>query len=207
MAYTEAQAQLQDYQDQLRRATNRSVLEEAGAHHYNQAVQAARAAAAYEAKSQWTQAVAQWRQAVASAQTIPSDTILAEEGAMLLETYQPALANAQSRLRTAVTLQNLTVTLAQLCEFSSTPCTVREDTNQIRVVLSSQYAEPLRQAITPPAADGTFAFTNSISPGSQQIIDQIITVSHQINRPVAIYDAQGGFVARYRPDLGGFIRN
>jgi hypothetical protein len=207
MAYTEAQAQLQDYQDQLRRATNRSVLEEAGAHHYNQAVQAARAAAAYEAKSQWTQAVAQWRQAVASAQAIPTDTILAEDGAILLETYQPALANAQTRLRTAVTLQNLTVTLAQLCEFSATPCTVREDANQLRVVLSSQYAEPLRQAITPPAADGTFAFTNSISLGSQQIIDQIITVSHQINRPVAIYDAQGGFVARYRPDLGGFIRN
>lgn len=207
MVYNEAQAELRDYQQQLNRVTNRAGLEEAGAHNYNQAVQAARAAAAYEAKGQWTLAMAQWRQAVASAQQIPADTILAEEGAVLLETYQPALANAQNRLRTAVALQALTTTLAQLCEFSATPCTVREDPSQIRVVLSSQYTEPLRQAITPPAADGTFTFTNQLSPGAQQLIEQVITTSHQVDRQVAIYDAQGGFVARYRPDLGGFIKN
>ncbi|MGF1519213.1 MAG: hypothetical protein ACFCVB_15635 [Nodosilinea sp.] len=207
MVYDEAQAQLGDYQQQLNRVTNRAALEEAGAHNYNQAVQAARAAAAYEAKGQWTLALAQWRQAVASAQQIPTDTILAAEGAVLLETYQPALANAQNRLRTAVALQSLTTTLAQMCEFSATPCTVSEDASQVRVVLSSQYAEPLRQAITPPAADGTFGFTNQLSPSAQRLIDQVITTSHQIDRQVAVYDAQGSFVARYRPDLGGFIKN
>jgi hypothetical protein len=84
---------------------------------------------------------------------------------------------------------------------------VREDPSQIRVLLSSQYAEPLRQAITPPAADGTFAFTTRISPSTQQLIEQIISASHQIDRQIAIYDSHGGFVARYRPDLGGFIKN
>lgn len=207
MIYDEAQAQLNDYRQQLNRASNRSTLEEAGARNYHQAVQAARNAAAAEAKGQWTLAVGQWQQAVASAQQIPSDTILSEEGGVLLETYQPALANAQNRLRTAVALQTLTTNLALLCEFSATPCTVSEDASQIRVVLSSQYAEPLRQAITPPAADGTFAFTNQLNPSSQQLIDQIITTSHQVDRQVAVYDAQGGFVARYRPDLGGFIKN
>ncbi len=207
MAYSEAQAQLRDYQQQRLRSTNRAALEEAGAHHYNQAVQAARTAAAYEAKGQWTLAVAQWSQAVGSARQIPADTILAEEGGVLLETYQPALANAQNRLRTAVALQTLTTTLAQLCKQSATPCTLREDPSQVQVVLSSQYAEPLRQAITPPAADGTFAFTNQINASTQQLIEQIITVSHQIDRQVAIYDAHGGFVARYRPDLGGFVKN
>lgn len=207
MVYDEAQAQLKDYQAQFNRASSRSTLEEAGAQNYHQAVQAARSAAAAEAKGQWTLAVGQWRQAVASAQQIPGDTILAEEGGVLLETYRPAMANAQNRLRTAVALQTLTTNLAQLCEFSATPCTVREDASQIRVVLSSQHAEPLRQAITPPAADGTFAFTNQLNPSSQQLIEQIITTSHQIDRQVAVYDAQGGFVARYRPDLGGFIKN
>ncbi|PSN12823.1 hypothetical protein C7293_18515 [filamentous cyanobacterium CCT1] len=207
MVYNEAQAQLKDYQQQLSRVTNRATLEEAGASNYHQAVQAARAAAAYEAKGQWTLALQQWLQAVGSAQQIPTDTILAEEGAVLLETYEPALANAQTRLRNAVALQSLTTTLAQLCEFSATPCTVREDPSQIRVILSSQYAEPLRQAITPPAADGTFAFTNQLSASAQQLIEQIITTSHQVDRQVAVYDAHGGFVARYRPDLGGFIKN
>ncbi|TVQ13179.1 MAG: hypothetical protein EA368_02595 [Leptolyngbya sp. DLM2.Bin27] len=207
MVYGEAQAQLSEYQQQLNRVTNRAALEEAGAHNYHQSVQAARAAAAYEAKSQWTLALSHWRQAVGSAQQIPADTILAAEGAVLLETYQPALANAQNRLRTAVALQTLTTSLAQICELSATPCTVSEDSSQVRVVLSSQYADPLRQAITPPVADGTFTFTNQLSPGAQRLIEQIITTSHQVDRQVAIYDAQGGFVARYRPDLGGFIKN
>jgi hypothetical protein len=207
MVYGEAQAQLTDYQQQLNRVTNRAALEEAGAHNYHQAVQAARAAAAYEAKSQWTLALTHWRQAVGSAQQIPADTILAAEGAVLLETYQPALANAQNRLRTAVALQTLATNLAQICERSATPCTVSEESSQVRVVLSSQYAEPLRQAITPPAADGTFTFTNQLSSAAQQLIEQIISTSHQVDRQVAVYDAQGGFVARYRPDLGGFIKN
>jgi hypothetical protein len=41
----------------------------------------------------------------------------------------------------------------------------------------------------------------------QQLIEEIMTVSHQVDRQVAIYDSHGGFVARYRPDLGGFIKN
>ncbi|MEO1068533.1 MAG: hypothetical protein AAFW95_05355, partial [Cyanobacteria bacterium J06638_6] len=207
MVYSEAQAQIQDYRQQLSRVTNRATLEEAGAQNYHQAVQAARAAAAYEAKNQWTLAVGQWRQAVASAQQIPADTILTEEGAVLLETYQPALRNAQNHLRSAVALETLTTSLAQICQSSPTPCTVREDPSQIQVVLSSQVADPLRRSITPPSADGTFAFTNQLSPNVKQLIEQIITTSHQVDRQVAIYDAQGGFVARYRPDLGGFIKN
>ncbi|WP_017302187.1 hypothetical protein [Nodosilinea nodulosa] len=207
MAYGEAQAQLNDYRQQLNQVANRATLEEAGARNYHLAVQAARSAAAFEAQGQWTMALAQWQKAVASAEQIPSSTILAEEGGVLLETYQPALANAQNHLRTAVALQTLTTKLAQLCEGSATPCTVREDPSQIQVILSSQYAEPLRQAITPPAADGTFAFTNQLSPSVQQLIDQIISTSHQIDRQVAVYDSHGGFVARYRPDLGGFIKN
>jgi tetratricopeptide (TPR) repeat protein len=207
MVYREAQAQLQDYRQQQSRAENRSTLEEAGARGYDRAVQSARQAAAYEANGQWTLAVNAWRQAVGSAQQIPVDTLLAEEGALLLETYQPALANAQGRLRSAVALQNLTTTLGEICAGSATPCTVRESPTQVQITLPSQYAEPLRQAITPPAADGTFAFTNQMSTDAQQLLEEITTTSHQIQRQIAIYDAHGGFVARYRPDLGGFVKN
>ncbi|MGF1570308.1 MAG: hypothetical protein ACFCVD_19920 [Nodosilinea sp.] len=206
-AYVEAQTELKDYQQQLVVTTNRANLETTAASHYHQAVQAAREAAANEAKSQWTLAATQWGQAVAHAQQIPADTILSSEVAVLLETYQPALANAQARLRTAVALQRLTALVGQLCADSATPCSVQESSGQIQVNLIAPYAEPLRQAITPPAADGTFAFTHTLSPESQQLIEQIIAVSHQVNQQVAIYDVYGGFVARYRPDLGGFMKN
>lgn len=35
----------------------------------------------------------------------------------------------------------------------------------------------------------------------------IIASSHQLNQVVLIYDGTGHFIARYRPDLGGFARD
>ncbi len=206
-AYSEAQTYLQDYQQKFARASAQANIEESSTLFYQQAVQSAREAKAYEAKSQWTLAVTEWQRAVIRAQQISPESILGSEAAALLETYQPALTSAQNRLRTAVALQTLTQTVGSVCQGSATPCNVTEDPSQIQVTLASQYAEPLRQAITPPAADGTFAFTNQLTPEVQALIDEIITVSHQVDRQVAIYDSHGGFVARYRPDLGGFIKN
>jgi hypothetical protein len=207
LIYDQAQAQMREYQQHLHRTTNQSHLEDASVHNYDQAIRAARAAAAYEAQGQWSLAVNHWQRAVASAQQIPSGTILAEEGALLLETYEPALLNAQGRLRSAVAIQNLTTTLGSLCSGVDGACTVREDLTQVQITLATPYAESLRRAITPPAADGTFGFTQALSPQTQALIEQVTTLSHQVNRQVAIYDSQGGFVARYRPDVGGFVRN
>lgn len=206
-AYGEAQRYLKDYNQHLARTSTRANLEENSTRFYQQAVQAAREAKAYEAKSQWTLAVTLWQRAVTSAQKISTESTLGPEAIVLLEIYQPALTNAQNRLRTAVVLQNLTQTVGAMCAGSATPCTVAEDPSQIQITLSSQYAEPLRLAITPPSADGTFAFTNQLAKPVQELIEQIITISHQVDRQVAIYDSHGGFVARYRPDLGGFIKN
>jgi hypothetical protein len=94
-----------------------------------------------------------------------------------------------------------------LCGNSGTSCTVSEDDSQIKITLANQFAEPLRQAITPPTTDGQFTFANQLTPDIQQLIEQVITMSHRANRQVAVYDASGSFVARYRPDLGGFSKN
>ncbi len=207
LIYDQAQAQIQEYQQHLHRTTNQSHLESASAHNYDQAIRAARAAAAYETKGQWSLAVNHWQRAVASAQQIPAGTILVEEGALLLETYEPALLNAQSRLRSAVAIQTLTTTLGSLCSEANGSCTVREDPTQVQITLANPYAEPLRRALTPAAADGTVTFAQELSSQTQSLMEQVVTLSHQVNRPVAIYDSYGSFVARYRPDLGGFVRN
>jgi hypothetical protein len=206
LIYEQAQAQMQDYQQDLHRTTHQGHLEAVSAHNYDQAIRAARAAAAYEAQGQWSLAVNHWQRAVDSAQQIPTGTLLSTEGAMRLETYEPALLNAQNRLQGAVAIQGLTTTLGTLCSDVGESCTVREDPNQVRIALATPHANALRQAITPPAANGTFGFTQTLTPQTQSLIEQVTTLSHQVNRQVAIYDSQGSFVARYRPDVGGFVR-
>ncbi len=207
LIYEQAQAQMRDYQQHLHRTTNQGHLETVSAHNYDQAIRAARTAAAYEAQGQWSLAVNHWQRAVDSAQQIPTGTLLSTEGAMRLETYEPALLNAQNRLQGAVAIQGLTTTLGTLCSDVGESCTVREDPNQVRIALATPHANALRQAITPPAANGTFGFTQTLTPQTQSLIEQVTTLSYQVNRQVAIYDSQGSFVARYRPDVGGFVRN
>ena len=206
MVYPQAQAHLQNYRQQLQRSTNRSQLEEAGRRNYDQALQVAREAAAAQSRGEWSLAVNLWQRALASAQQIPADTASFPEAANLVETYGNQLKNAQTRVQEAGALQGLTASLENLCSASASPCTIQEVESQVQVRLPSQYAQPLRQALTPPAPDGTVSFTNQISPDLQALINQLTTVSHQINRPVAIYDNQGNLLARYRPDLGGFAK-
>jgi hypothetical protein len=148
-AYSEAQDYLQDYRQNLAQVSAQANLEQSSTRFYQQAVQAAREAKAYEARNQWTLAVTEWSRAVSSASQISPESTLGSEAAVLLEAYQPALTNAQSRLRTAVALQQLTQTVGSVCGGTGTPCQVNEDPSQIQITLSSQYAEPLRQAITP----------------------------------------------------------
>jgi hypothetical protein len=207
MVYPQAQAHLQDYRQRLQRSTNRTQLEEASRRNYDQALQSSRAAAAAQSRGEWSLAVSLWQRALASAEQIPADTAPFPEAANLVETYGNQLKNAQARLQAASALQGLTTTLGNLCGASATPCTLEEVGGQVQVRLPGQYAQTLRRALTPPAPDGTLSFTNQISPDLQTFINQLTTVSHQINRPVAIYDSQGNPVARYRPDLGGFARN
>lgn len=207
MVYPQAQAHLQDYQQQLQRSTNRTQLEEASRRNYDQAIQSSREAAAAQSRGEWSLAVSLWQRALASVQQIPADTAPFPEAANLVETYGNQLKNAQARLQADGALQSLTATLGNLCSASATPCALQEVEGQIQVRLPGQYVQPLRQALTPPAPDGTVSFSNQISPDLQVLINQLTTVSHQINRPVAIYDNQGNLVARYRSDLGGFVKD
>ena len=207
MIYPQAQTYLQNYRQQLQRSTHRTQLEEASRRNHDQALQAAREAAAAQSRGQWSLAISLWQQALARVQQIPADTAPFPEVPSLVETYGNQLKNAQARFRETGALQGLTATLGNLCGASASPCTLQEVEGQIQVRLSSQYVQSLRQALTPPASDGTVSFTNQISPDLQALINQLTTVSHQINRPVAIYDNQGSPVARYRPDLGGFAKD
>lgn len=203
--YPEAQQHLQAYRLQLSQVQARVNQEGSATSSYQQARIAASQAAAYEAKNQWTQAVAQWKIALANAQQIAAGSTLTDEAKALVPTYRAALARAQVQLRTAVALQALQTQLGSLCRASATPCRIEASPEQIQITLASQYAQALEQAITPPADSSAAAVP--LSDEAQALVEQIVLLSNQVQRPVEIYDAHGGFIARYRPDLGGFVRD
>lgn len=204
-AYPDAQKYLVDYQRQLNQLQGRVVQEDTASSSYQQARAAARQAEAYGAQTQWTLAVAQWKSAVANIREVPFGSALSEEAQVLLPAYQASLANAQRQLQTVVALQTLKTRLGKVCQSSATLCQVSATTDQIQVKLAGQYALALEQAITLPpnqSPSGT-----PYRDSAKALIEQIIQIGNQVQRQIEIYDAQGRFIARYRPDLGGFTRS
>lgn len=206
-AYAEAQETLKLYQDYLAQSQVRMRQETRGNRYYSEAQTAAQAAQAAAAANQWTLAVQHWRTALRNAQSVTADSNLYGDAQSLIATAQPALATAQQKLRTAVAVQTIAATLEDVCGDSATPCTISNTPNQMRLTLASQYALALEQAITPPAADGTPANNSAVTPEAQILIDDIMRLGNQSRQTVAVYDPQGGFIARYQPDLGGFTKH
>jgi len=209
-AYGEAQPYLQQYRQSLLVAQGRARQEGLGAERYQQAIAAAQQAETYASQQQWTLAVDRWQTALAHAQAVPDDTSLAADAAALVGFYEPALAQARAQLAAAVALQGLQQVLDELCQGAATPCQAINQPSQVRVTLMAQYAEALRQSLTPPGADGSQGLVPlTPSPGTdiQRLVEAVATAGQQANRPVVLYDSQGGFIARYRHDLGGFLKN
>jgi hypothetical protein len=206
-AYAEAQETLKLYQDQLAQSQVRMRQETRGNRYYSEAQAAAQAAQAAADDNQWTLAVQHWRTALRSAQSVSTDSNFYADAQSLVATAQPALANAQQKLRTAVAIQTIATTLEDVCGDSATPCTISQNPSQIRLTLASQYALALEQAITPPAPDGTPANNSAVTPEAQMLIDEVMRLGNQSHQAVAVYDPQGGFIARYQPELGGFTKH
>jgi hypothetical protein len=205
-AYATAQAQLRQYRSQQAQVQARLSQEGSASSTYQQAQAAASQAQAYEAQSQWTLAVSQWKIALATLQQVASDSALSASAKMLLPNYQASLSRSQAQLRTAVVLQTLETTPGSVCRSTATPCRISASPDQIRVTLTGQYAAALEQAITPPAA-GTAVAATPLSRETQAMVEQIVRLGNQVQRQIDIYNSGGQMIARYRPDLGGFVKN
>ncbi|HEY9763565.1 MAG TPA: hypothetical protein V6D07_13625 [Trichocoleus sp.] len=204
-AYPEAQKYLLDYQRQLGKLQVQADQEDTASSLYQQAQTAARQAEAYAAQNQWTLALVQWKTAVATLREVPFGSTLSEQAQVLLPAYQASLTNAQNRLQAAVALQTLRTQLGEVCRSSATPCQVSITADQVQVRLAGQYALALEQAITLPSEQSTTGV--AYRSNAKALIEQIIRIGNQVQRQIEIHDAQGRFIARYRPDLGGFTRN
>lgn len=199
--YPKAQQQLPAYQQQLNQAKSRVRIETMANRAHEQAKAAAAQAEAAIEQNQWTLAVSHWRDALARAQSVPQNTSLTATAEALVDQYEAALTQSQKQLQTAVALNQMQATLNELCSGSG-PCSVTAETGQVQITLNGQFANALETAITPPGnLDG------EITPAAQQLIEAIMALGNRLESSLDIYDSGNRLIARYRPDLGGFIRD
>jgi hypothetical protein len=207
LAYDEARSLLTDYRSQSVQTRTRVTFENAGERAFQEALADAAQAQAAERDQQWTQAVNFWNDAFAQMRQVPKNTIRYAEAQTLLSTYQTSLKQAQTNLRQAVALQSIEDDLAELCPPVQGICTYRYGSQQIELMLREPYDSAIRQSISPPSTQGRLSRNDAVIEDTHQLVQKIMQLGNQVQLSIWVYDENRQFIARYRPDYGGFVKN
>ncbi len=206
-AYSEAQKLLPDYQKTLEAVRDRTQQERSDSRSLSQAKQLAASAQQAEANQQWTRSSQDWSAAISQLKSISQGTQAHSEAQPLLSLYTSALTKAENNLAVALRFQPVEPRFFLACgTTSSQKCTYAVQGGNVRLDLFQGYDSVINQSITPPDQRADIAPTAQLVSQSNQLLQEITALSTQAQVPVELYDAKGDFLARYQPDLDGFVR-
>ncbi|NEQ42764.1 MAG: hypothetical protein F6K00_04040 [Leptolyngbya sp. SIOISBB] len=207
LAYEEARSLLADYRRQSIQTRTRVTFEKSGERAYQDALADAAQAQAAERANQWTQAVTFWSEAYAQMRQVPRNTLRYADAQGLLSGYQTSLKQAQNKLKQAVALQSIDEDLATLCPIAEGICTYSYSPQQVELMLRSPYDSAIRQSTSPPSTQGRLNRNDSIIAETHELVQNIMQLGNQVQLPIVIYDDNRQFIARYKPEYGGFVKN
>ncbi|MDB9525581.1 hypothetical protein PN498_06245 [Oscillatoria sp. CS-180] len=206
LAHEEARSLRSDYRSKFIQTRTRTTFEKAGERAYQDALADAAQAQAAERRNQWTQAVNHWSDAYAQMRQVPKNTIRYGEAQGHLGSYQDSLKQAQTRLKQAVALQTIEDDLQNLCPIAAGICTYTYSSRQIEIILREPYDSAVSQSISPPSTQGRLSRSDSVIAETHQLVQSIMQLGNQIQLPISLYNVDRQFIARYRPEYGGFSR-
>lgn len=205
-ARREAAELLPVYQRQLIEARDRSTQAGIAEQTYRDAERAASAAQAEEENNQWTRAVSHWRVALSRIEQVPQGTRRHEEAQVLAQAYQDRLIQAQQHLRSAIAMGTIQEDLANLCGGSPAVCRHSFSRSHIRLDIAATYDLALAQTITPPPQQLAITTAPDVQQQANALVQGVSRIGHQVNLPIDLYGADGLLIARYRPELNGFVK-
>ncbi|WGV24695.1 hypothetical protein [Halotia branconii] len=189
-AAQEAQKLLLEYKPKLATARDRATKEQLAAQSYQQAVNAAKQARAYEKLNQWQAAVVYWGQAFQTAKQISQDSFYYSSAQSLIEPYSAALKQAQEKLELTNSLQQTRNDLNKTCSDEIRICTFNVNDKGITVSLTPEYEQILQSSSSeadPQNAAPVVDATNHL-----QVLEEALSViSDNANIPLLLYDTQG----------------
>ncbi len=189
-ASQEAQKLLLEYKPKLAAARDRATKEQLAAQSYQQAVNAAKQARAYEKLNQWQAAVVYWGQAFQTAKQISQDSFYYSSAQSLTEPYSTALKQAQEKLELTNSLQQTQNDLTKTCSSEIRICTFNVNDKGITVSLTPEYEQVLQSSSSkadPQNATPVIDATNHL----QVLEEALAVISDNANIPLLLYDTQG----------------
>ncbi|WP_200819250.1 hypothetical protein [Tolypothrix sp. NIES-4075] len=196
--YEEAQNLLADYRPKLATARDRATIEELAAKNYQQAINTANQAKAYEQQNQWQAARANWYLALNTVKQIRSESFYYSQAQLLIEPYANAFKQAEQQAEIALNLQQTRTDLAKTCSSQIRICTFTINNKGITVKITAEYEQALQNSLANanPQDPSSFAgITNHL----QVLQEALSAISENANLPLIVYDAQGQVVHTRSP--------
>lgn len=206
-AHGEAQELLPEYLKTLEEVRVNTEQERNASRSLFQAKQFAAEAQRAETDEQWSTAVDNWQAASRQLQDTQQGTLAFSEAEALKGIYATSLGNAENNFQVTMRFQPVEPNFFAVCGMAGNQkCTYSVRSGSVRLDLFQGYDTVIDQSITPPDQRAIEASAPQLVGQSNQLLQEVAALSSQAQVPVELYDNKGEFMARYRPDLGGFTR-
>lgn len=206
MPYGEARQLQPKYETELAQVRARYQQEQAADQFYTEAVRYAATARQYESEDQWTLAMLGWRDAITQAKGVPMGTSRYADSQNLLKTYEPALAKAQENLRLALRFRKAEENFSRICKPSFCDFGLRGGT--VQFALAKNYDALADFSITEPnnRPDVGIPASDQMITEVNYLLQEVINIGKRTQLPIELYSAEGQFIARFSPELEGYVK-
>ncbi|MEM8612155.1 MAG: hypothetical protein AAGF93_09075 [Cyanobacteria bacterium P01_H01_bin.105] len=204
MAHGEARKLLPKYETDLAKVRTRYQQEQAADQFYNEAVRHAATSRQYESEEQWTLAMLSWRDAITQIKAVPADTSRSADSQKLLKVYEPALSNAQENLRLALRFEKAKENFARICK--PTFCQFGMKGGTVQLSLAQNYDALADFSIADPTNRTSVPASAQMIVDVNELLQEVINIGKRTQLPIELYGADGGFIARFSPELEGYVK-
>ncbi|MBW4606406.1 MAG: hypothetical protein KME22_04055 [Hassallia sp. WJT32-NPBG1] len=191
--YQEAQKLLDDYRPKLATARDRATSEQLAAKSYQQAINTANQAKAYERQNQWQAARANWYLALNTVKQIPAESFYHSQAQLLIQPYADAFKQAEQQAQIAGNFEQTRTDLVKTCSSQIRICTFTLDKKGITVKITPRYEQALQNSLANANPQDPSSFAD-VSNHLQVLQSALSTISENANLPLIVYDAQGQVV-------------
>ncbi|NEP55302.1 MAG: hypothetical protein F6K65_43595, partial [Moorea sp. SIO3C2] len=202
--YGDARQLLPKYETELAKVRVQFQKEQAADQFYSEAIRHAATARQYELEDQWTLAMLSWRDAVTQMNGVIQGTGRYSDAQNLLKTYGPALTEAQENLRLTIRFQKAEENFARICKPAF--CKFGMKGSAVHLNLAKDYDALADFSITDPNTRTSVPASEQMIREINQLLQEVINIGKRTQLPIELYGADGGFIARFSPELEWYVK-
>lgn len=195
--YQESRKLLADYTPDMVAARDRRSQELFAKQTYQEALDLGKLAQKAQQEKQWSIAVSRWRNAVNALKQVPKNSFVYEKAQEALSDYNQKLKSAQKQLKGTVAIQKAKADLEKTCKGTPRICTYSIDSNTIKVYLTSDYIETIRETALKAKAENNTLTNKQLMVHLDSLETALKVISRNTGLPVQVFHPNGELLKTY----------